>query len=57
MQKFRNGDLYSVNFLNADHIIVLDKGVIIEQGTHESLLSLKGKYYEMWEKQKPKHAS
>ena len=39
---------------NADNIIVLDKGVIIEQGTHESLLSLKGKYYEMWGKQKPK---
>ena len=42
---------------NADNIIVLDKGVIIEQGTHESLLLHKGKYFEMWEKQKPKHAS
>jgi len=38
---------------NADNIIVLDKGVIIEQGTHDSLLLLKGKYFEMWEKQKP----
>ena len=38
---------------NADHIIVLDKGVIIEQGTHKSLLLEKGKYFEMWEKQKP----
>jgi ABC-type transport system involved in Fe-S cluster assembly fused permease/ATPase subunit len=38
---------------NADNIIVLDKGVIIEQGTHESLLLNKGKYFEMWEKQKP----
>jgi len=38
---------------NADHIIVLDKGVVIEQGTHKSLLLEKGKYFEMWEKQKP----
>jgi len=38
---------------NADNIIVLDKGVITEQGTHESLLIKKGKYFEMWEKQKP----
>ena len=38
---------------NADHIIVLDKGIIIEQGTHKSLLLEKGKYFEMWEKQKP----
>jgi ABC-type transport system involved in Fe-S cluster assembly fused permease/ATPase subunit len=38
---------------NADNIMVLDKGVIIEQGTHESLLLKKGKYFEMWEKQKP----
>ena len=38
---------------NADNIIVLDRGSIIEQGTHESLLLEKGKYFEMWEKQKP----
>ena len=36
----------------ADNIIVLDKGSIIEQGTHNYLLDLKGKYFEMWEKQK-----
>ncbi|MDB4193883.1 ABC transporter ATP-binding protein/permease [Candidatus Pelagibacter sp.] len=38
---------------NADNIIVLDQGTIIEQGTHESLLLKKGKYFEMWGKQKP----
>ena len=38
---------------NADHIIVLDKGIIIEQGTHKSLILDKGKYFEMWGKQKP----
>ena len=36
----------------ADNIIVLDKGSIIEQGSHNYLLDLKGKYLEMWEKQK-----
>ena len=37
---------------DADNIIVLDKGKIIEQGCHEELLKLQGKYYEMWNKQK-----
>ena len=37
---------------DADNIIVLDKGEIIEQGQHEELLELKGKYSEMWNKQK-----
>ena len=36
---------------NADNIIVLDKGAITEQGTHENLLSKKGKYFQMWKKQ------
>ena len=38
---------------NADNIIVLDKGVIIEEGNHNTLIKKKGKYFEMWEKQKP----
>ena len=42
---------------NADNIIVLDKGAIIEQGKHESLLLEKGKYFEMWEKQKPTYSN
>ena len=37
---------------DADNIIVLNKGKIIEQGRHEELLKLNGKYSEMWNKQK-----
>ena len=37
---------------DADNIIVLDKGKIIEEGTHDELLNLGKVYLEMWEKQK-----
>ena len=33
---------------NANAIMVLEKGVIIERGTHEELLELKGRYYELY---------
>lgn len=36
---------------NADQIIVLDNGRVIEQGDHQSLLDKKGVYAEMYEKQ------
>ncbi len=32
---------------NADNIIVLDKGSIVEQGTHEKLTAKRGYYYEL----------
>ena len=36
---------------NCDKIIVMDKGKIIEQGTHKELLEKKGQYYRLWEMQ------
>lgn len=36
---------------NMDRIIVLDKGIIVEQGSHQQLLRKKGKYYSLWKMQ------
>ncbi len=33
---------------NADTILVLENGEVIERGTHDELLSLKGRYYELY---------
>jgi len=40
---------------HADKIYMLDKGKIIEEGTHDELLNLKGKYMEMWKAQASKY--
>ena len=37
---------------DADLILVLENGVITEEGNHSQLLALNGKYTEMWNKQK-----
>jgi len=37
--------------MHADRIYVLEKGHIIETGTHQSLLDEKGLYYAMWRQQ------
>lgn len=34
--------------MNADEILVLDAGAIIERGTHQNLLALNGAYAQMW---------
>ena len=36
---------------NADRILVLDKGKIVEEGNHKSLLKEKGQYYELYQHQ------
>ena len=37
--------------VNADKILLLEEGKILEEGTHMSLLDLKGEYYKMYQNQ------
>ncbi len=37
--------------MHADRIYVLEKGKVIETGSHQNLLDLKGLYYAMWRQQ------
>ena len=36
------------SIINSDIIFVLDQGQLVEKGTHEELLKLKGKYYTLY---------
>jgi ATP-binding cassette subfamily B protein len=36
---------------NADQILVIENGTIVESGNHPELLNQKGKYFELWNKQ------
>jgi ATP-binding cassette subfamily B protein len=37
--------------VDADKIVVLDNGTIIEQGTHDQLIAKEGRYAQMWQRQ------
>jgi ATP-binding cassette, subfamily B, multidrug efflux pump len=41
---------------NADQIVVLDRGQIVEQGNHDELMQRKGKYYQMYQLQQGKNS-
>jgi ATP-binding cassette subfamily B protein len=59
IKKIAHGDLHITimiahrlsTIMHADKIIVLEKGLVIEEGKHEDLLALKGLYYAMWRQQ------
>ncbi|SNB06731.1 hypothetical protein LVDJXP189_400016 [Flavobacterium psychrophilum] len=36
---------------NANAILVMENGAIVEEGNHNDLLSLRGKYFDLWGKQ------
>ncbi len=40
--------------VNADRIVVLEKGRVLEQGSHEVLYEKKGAYYQLWRQQLPR---
>lgn len=42
---------------DADRIVVLEDGVIVEQGTHEALLSAEGRYSQLWHRQQQDDAA
>ena len=37
--------------VNADRILVLEKGQVVEQGDHKALMSLSGRYAQLWQMQ------
>ncbi|GAB4358343.1 MAG: hypothetical protein Fur0042_27850 [Cyanophyceae cyanobacterium] len=53
---FRNRTVFFITHrlntvINADCIIMMDKGAVVEQGTHEELMAMKGRYYCLFQQQ------
>ena len=42
---------------NADKILVLEKGTVVETGTHSELLSKNGRYLDLWTLQRSEQAA
>ncbi|MGB3079868.1 MAG: ABC transporter ATP-binding protein [Saprospiraceae bacterium] len=40
-----------VGMLEYDKVLVIDKGKLIEEGTHDELIQKQGLYYELWQQQ------
>ena len=43
--------------VDADRILVLKKGIVVEDGTHQELMDLKGYYYRLYTNQFNEEAS
>jgi ATP-binding cassette subfamily B protein len=55
-EKFRGRTLFFITHRlntvkNADMILVMDKGAVVEQGTHAELMALRGRYYCLYQQQ------
>ena len=40
------------SLMHADKILVLHKGIVVEQGTHKELVDINGRYATLFKKQK-----